>query len=70
MFVGAADACIGISCQKLLLQEVRCFLMFSALNPFSCHKTVEIRHGREWSMTIEDALQIQDDDLKPIEDDL
>ena len=44
--------------------------MFSALNPFSCHKTVEIRHEREWSMTIEDALQIQDDDLKPIEDDL
>ena len=44
--------------------------MFPALNPFSCHKTVERRHGREWSMTIEDALQIQDDDLRPIEDDL
>ena len=41
--------------------------MFSTLNPFM---TVERRHGREWSMTIEDALQIQDDDLRPIEDDL
>ena len=44
--------------------------MFPALNPFSCHKTVERRHGKEWSMTIEDAYQIQDDYLRSIEDDL
>ena len=44
--------------------------MFPALNPFSFPKTVERRYVREWSMAIEDALQIQDDDLRPIEDDL
>ena len=43
--------------------------MFPALNPFSFPKTVERRHVREWSMAMEDALQIQDDFLRPIEDD-
>ena len=70
MFVGAADAFIEVSCKKTVVAESGIFLMFPDLNPFSCHKTVERRHGREWSMTIEDALQIQDDDLRPIEDDL
>ena len=41
--------------------------MFPALNPFSFPKTVE---RREWPMAMEDALQIQDDDLRPIKDDL
>ena len=44
--------------------------MFPALNPFSFPKTVERRHVRELLMAIEDALQIQDDDSRPIEDDL
>ena len=52
---------------NLYLQEVRFFLMFPALNPFSFPKTVE---RWQWSMAIEDALQIQDDDSRPIEDDL
>ena len=41
--------------------------MFPALNPFSFPKTVE-----RWqlSMAVEDVRQIQDDDLRPIEDDI
>ena len=52
---------------NIYLQEVRFFFMFPALNHFSFPKTVE-----RWqlSMAIEDALQIQDDDLRPIEDNI
>ena len=71
MFVDAVDSCIGICCEIFTcMQEVRFFLMFPAINPFSFPKTVERRYVREWSMAMEDSLQIQDDDLRPIEDDL
>ena len=32
---------------KTVVAESGIFLMFPDLNPFSCHKTVERRHGRE-----------------------
>ena len=47
MFVGAADAFIEVSCKKTVVAESGIFLMFPDLNPLSCHKTVERRHGRE-----------------------